>query len=57
MSSCNNQECDWFWIDKIPDVYVPAIEGKGVIQEHEDGYVDISLWRCGSCGGVKAEVD
>jgi hypothetical protein len=43
MSSCNNQECNWFWVDKLPDVYFPAIEGNNVIQEHEDRYADISL--------------
>jgi hypothetical protein len=50
MSSCINQECNWLWVDKIPDVYVP-------VQKYNGGYVDISLWVCGSCGDVKAEVD
>ena len=42
MSSCNNQECNWFLAKEIPDVYVPNV------------HVDISLWVCRSCGDVKA---
>jgi len=53
-----SKNCNWAWVDKLPDVYVPAVEGPDVFEgAKEDGYVDISLWVCITCGEIKAEVD
>jgi hypothetical protein len=57
MSSCNNEECNWFWVNKFSDLYCPSIDDTDVGQEHGDGYVDISLWVCANCGQTKAEVE
>jgi hypothetical protein len=31
MRSCNNQECDWFWVDKIPDVSFAYVVFGGLV--------------------------
>lgn len=53
-----SDNCSWDWLDKLYDVYIPAVERLDILEcPKDDGYVNISLWVCTTCGKIKAEVD
>lgn len=60
-TKCDKKNCQWVWVDKISDIYVPAIAkmyGNDIHPEAQDcSYVDLHLWVCKKCANIKGEVE
>ena len=60
-TKCDGWDCPWVWVEKISDIYVPAIPemyGSDIHPDaQEDGYVDLQLWVCKKCSTIKGEVE